>query len=43
MMFFFNTFFFSIAILFAVRYLWNVCNEDKCCVVTHHAADLRVA
>ena len=35
--------FFSIAILFAVRYLWDVRNEDKCCVVTYHAADFRVA
>ena len=35
--------FFSIATLFALRYLWDVCNEDKCCVVTNHAADFRVA
>ena len=34
---------FSIADLFAVRYLWDVCNEDKCCVVTHCVADIRVA
>ena len=34
---------FSIADLFAVRYLWVVCNEDKCCAVTHCAADIRVA
>ena len=34
---------FSIADLLAVRYLWVVCNEDKCCVVTQRAADLRVA
>ena len=34
----------SIADLFAVRYLWVVCNEDKCCVVTQRAAsDIRVA
>ena len=26
---------FSVANFFAVRYLWNVCNEDKCSVVTH--------
>ena len=39
---FFNTFV-SIAIFFAVRYLWDVCNEDKCCVVTHCAADFLVA
>ena len=32
----------SIADLFAVRYLWEVCNEDKCCVVTHRAADILV-
>ena len=32
----------SIADLFAVRYLWDVCNEDKCCVVTHRAADILV-
>ena len=25
--------------LFAVRYLWVVCHEDKCCVVTQRAAD----
>ena len=34
---------FSIANLFALRYLWDVwdvCNEDKCCVVTQRAADL---
>ena len=29
---------FSIASLFALHYLWSVCNEDKCCVVTHHVA-----
>ena len=34
---------FSIADLFAVCYLWVVCNEDKCCVVTQRAADIRVA
>ena len=34
---------FSIADLFAVRYLWVVCNGDKCCVVTQGAADIRVA
>ena len=34
---------FSIADLFAVGYLWVVGNEDKCCVVTHRAADIRVA
>ena len=37
-----NTFF-AIADLFAVRYLWVECNEDKCCVVTQRAADIRVA
>ena len=26
-----------------MRYLWVVCNEDKCCVVTQRAADIRVA
>ena len=26
-----------------MRYLWGVCNEDKCCVVTQRAADIRVA
>ena len=34
---------FSIANLFAVRYLWDVwdvCNEDKCCVATQRATDL---
>ena len=35
--------FFSITDLFAVRYLRVVCNEDKCCVVTQRAADMRVA
>ena len=40
---FFSILFFSIAILFAVRYQWDVCNEDKCCVVTHLAADFRAA
>ena len=30
---------FSFPNLFAVRFLWNVCNEDKCCVVTEHTAD----
>ena len=34
---------FSIADLFAVRYLLVVCNEDKCSVVTQRAADIRVA
>ena len=34
---------FSIADLFAVCYLWVVWNEDKCCIVTQHAADIRVA
>ena len=34
---------FSIADLFAVRYLWVVCNEDKCCVETQRAADIRLA
>ena len=32
----FNSLFDSVYLvdLFAVRYLWVVCNEDKCCVVT---------
>ena len=34
---------FSIADLFALRCLWVLYNEDKCCVVTHRAADIRVA
>ena len=34
---------FSIADLFALCYLCDVCNEDKCCIVTHRAADIRVA
>ena len=38
----FSTRLFSIANLF-VRYLWDVRNEDKCCVVTHRAVDIRVA
>ena len=29
--------------LFAVRYLWDVCNEGKCCFVTRRAADIPVA
>ena len=33
----------SIADLLAVRYLWDACNEDKCCVVTHRATDILVA
>ena len=32
----------SIADLFAVCYLWNVSIDDKCCVVTHRAADIIV-
>ena len=37
---------FSIANLFAVRFLWDVwdvCNEDKRCVVTQRAVDIPVA
>ena len=34
---------FSIADLFTVCYLWVVCNEDKCCVVTQRAVDIRVS
>ena len=33
----------SIFDLFAWRYLWDVCNKDKCCVVTLRAADTLVA
>ena len=33
----------SVADLIAVRYLWDVCNEDKCCVVAHLAVDILVA
>ena len=33
---------FTIADLLAVRYLWVVCNKDKCRVVTQRAADIRV-
>ena len=43
LVYFFSERLFSIADLFAVRYLWVVCNEDKCCVVTRCAADIRVA
>ena len=39
----FSKILFSIVDLFAVRYLWVVCNEDKCCVVTQRAADICVA
>ena len=28
---------------FAVRYLWDVRNEDRCCVLTHRAVDICVA
>ena len=44
-LFFFQKIFFPVADLFALRYLWIVCNKDKCCVVTHaqRAADIRVA
>ena len=41
--FFFSIRLISVADLFLVRYLWDVCKEDKCCVVTHHAADFLVA
>ena len=34
---------FSVADLFAVRYPRVVCNEDKCCVVTQRAVDIRIA
>ena len=34
---------FSFADLFAVRYLWVVRKEDKCCVVTQRTADIFVA
>ena len=34
---------FSFADLFVVRYLWVVCNEDNCCVVTQRTADICVA
>ena len=40
---FFQKSLFSIADLFAVRYLWVVCNQDKCSVVTQRAADILVA
>ena len=40
---FFQKILFSIADLFAVRYLWVVCNQDKCSVVPQRAADIRVA
>ena len=33
----------SIPDLFAVPYLCDVCNEDKCCVVTNRAADILLA
>ena len=39
---FFKKFVF-IADLFAVSYLWVVCNEAKCCVVTQRTADICVA
>ena len=39
----FSILLFSIANLFAVRYLWDVRNKDKCCVVTHRLVDIRVA
>ena len=37
--FLFSVILFPIANLFAVRYLWGICNEDKCWVVTYRAAD----
>ena len=38
-LFFSILFFFPITDLFVVRlYLWDVRNEDKCCVVTHRSA-----
>ena len=40
--FFFRKFVFYCRFV-AVRYLWVVCNEDKFCVVTQRAADIRVA
>ena len=33
----FSILLFSIANLFAVRYMWDVCNENTCCVVAHIA------
>ena len=41
-LFFFSIPLISVANLFAVRYLWDVCNEDKCCVVTDRAEDILV-
>ena len=38
--FLFSVSLFPIANLFAVRYLWDICNADKCWVVTHRAVDL---
>ena len=29
--------------MFAERYLWGICNEDKCCAVTQRVADILVA
>ena len=45
LVFFFQKILFPVADLFALRYLWIVCNKDKCCVMTHaqRAADIRVA
>ena len=40
---FFSILLFSIANLFDVLYLWDVRNEDKCCVVTHRLVDICVA
>ena len=34
---------FSISDLIAGRYLWVACNEDRWCVVTQRATDIRVA
>ena len=34
---------FSITDVFVLRYLWVVCNEDKCCVVTHRVGHIPVA
>ena len=40
---FFSIHLISIADLFAIRYLWDVCNKDDCCVVTHRASDILIA
>ena len=40
--FFFQKVCFLLPICLPCVIMWIICNEDKCCVVTQHAADIRV-